>query len=176
MWQKTLIKYLPHLLALILLIGVGVALHQKIKQDGFREGAVSVQAKWDAETKDYNEHIASLQKEYEAREAIHRSKNDEITHALAEANRKHDVEVATLRSDYTRRLQLSSKRSAVYQRQAEAGATECRSLASHASQLDASLEEGRSLVRELRTALGLRDEQVRALSEQIKNDRNLMSD
>lgn len=176
MWQKTLVKYLPHLLTLILLIGAGVYTYRKIKQDGFREGAVSVQAEWDRETKDYEEHIRSLEKEYAAREAIHRSKNDEITHALAEANRKHDVEVATLRSDYTRRLQLSSQRSAVYQRQAEAGTIECRSLAGHASQLDASLEEGRSLVRELRTTLGLRDQQVRALSEQIKNDRNLMSD
>lgn len=176
MWQKTLVKYLPHLLALIFLIGAATYTYHSIKQSGFREGAVSVQEKWDAETKDYENEILALQKDYAAREAAHRTKNDEITHELAEANRKHDVEVATLRSDYTRRLQLSSERSVVYQRQAEAGAAECRSLASHASNLDASLEEGRSLVRELRTALGLRDEQVRALSEQIKNDRKLMSD
>lgn len=176
MWQKTLVKYLPHLVALVLLVGAGYITYQKIKQNGFREGAVSVQAKWDAETKDYNEHISALQKEYAAREAVHRRKNQEITHELAEANRKHAVEVATLQSDFTQRMQLSTKRSAVYQRQAEAGAAECRGLASHASRLDATLEEGRSLVRELRSTLGLRDRQVQSLSDQINNDRNLMSE
>lgn len=137
------------------------------------EGAASVQVKWDEQVKEHNEAMDVLKKHYATAEEAHRTENRRISYELSEARRTHEVDLANARVDYERRLQSSSARSVVYQRQAEAGALECRDLASHASRLDSSLEEGRSLVRELRTTLGLRDRQVKALSDQINNDREL---
>lgn len=176
MLPPQLIKYLPHLVLLVIIAVLVIFGVNRIKSHAFDEGAASVQAEWDKQTREYENEIDRLRGEIATKEADHRTENTRITHELAEANRKHDVEVATLQSDFARRLQLSSQRSTVYQSQAEGGAAECRSLASHAGRLDASLEEGRSLVRELRTTLGLRDQQIQSLSDQIRNDRKLMED
>lgn len=174
MWQIRLVKALPYIVLGLLIVAVAMYGHHSIKQSGFREGAASVQEKWDQETENYQGQIEKLKSDIAQKEADHRTDTTRITHELAEANRKHAVEVATLQSDYARRLQLSGERSVIYQRQAEGGAVECRGLASHASRLDAALEEGRALEREYRSTLGLRDQQIKALSDQIKNDRNLL--
>lgn len=174
MLPTPVIKVIGSLVLVLLLIAAVLGWRHSVKQDGFREGAASVQAKWDADTKDYDAEINRLKGEAAVLEANHRTENTRITHELAEANRKHAVEVATLQFDFDRRLQLSSKRSVVYQRQSEGGAAECRDLASHASRLDTALEEGRALEQEYRSTLGLRDRQIEALSNQIRNDRTLM--
>lgn len=173
MLQARLIKYLPHLVLLLVLVAGAWIIHTKVKQSGFREGAASVQVQWEQDTKNYETEITRLQKLYAEKEEQHRTENKRIAYELSQANQEHAVRIATLESDYARRLQLSSNRASIYQRQAEGGAIECRDLASHASRLDASLEEGRSLVRELRATLGLRDQQLKALSDQIRNDRKL---
>lgn len=46
-------------------------------------------------------------------------------------------------------------------------------LASHAARLDRSLEEGRRMVAELSATLRQRDDQLRAVSKQLENDRSL---
>lgn len=175
MWNPG-IKYLPHLIVGLAFVGGVSYVGYRLHSSGVDSGRAEIQAKWDKETFDYNEEVRRIQAEYAEKEALHRRNNTRITHELAEANRTHAVEIATMQSDFDRRLQLSSNRSAIYQRQAEAGAAECRGLASHASRLDASLEEGRALVRELRATLGLRDQQVKALSDQIRNDRSLLEE
>ncbi|AVO23161.1 putative Rz/Rxl spanin protein [Xanthomonas phage RiverRider] len=174
MWQKTLIKYLPHFLVLVALVALGTWGYHSIKQSGFREGAASVQLQWDEDTAKYLAEIERLKNSYAEKEAEHRAENQRITHELSQANQKHAVEIASLQSDLAKRMQLNTQRTAIYQRQAEAGAAECRDLASHAGRLDAALEEGRSLEREYRSTLGLRDRQIQALSSQIRNDRSLM--
>lgn len=175
MWNPA-VKYLPHLVLGLAIVGGVSYVGYRLHSSGVESGRAEKQKEWDAETFDYNEEIKRIQAEYAEKEALHRRNNTRITHELAEANRTHAVEIATMQSDFDRRLQLSNQRSAVYQRQAEGGAAECRSLASHASRLDASLEEGRSLVRELRATLGLRDQQVKALADQIRNDRSLLEE
>lgn len=174
MWQKTLIKYLPHILVLIALVALSFWGYRSIKQSGFREGAASVQLQWDQDTAKYLAQIQQLKDSYAQKEQVHRAENQRITYELSQANQKHAVELASLQSDLAKRMQLNTQRTAIYERQAEAGTIECRSLASHAGRLDAALEEGRSLEREYRSTLGLRDRQIEALSKQIRNDRSLM--
>lgn len=164
--------YAVILLSLVLAIAWG---YSAIKQSGFRKGAASVQVKWDKETKKYDDEVARLKGVISEKEKAHRADNTRITHELVQANQKHEVELANARAAATERMRLSTQRSAIYQRQASGGAVECGSLASYASRLDSALEEGRALEREYRATLGLRDGQVKALSDQITNDRKLLN-
>ncbi len=170
--MKIFLKVLPYALVALMLFLLG----SWIYNSGSTHGASVVQAKWDKQKKSDADAIQALKDEYDAKEESHRNENREITHELAEAQKSHEVALAEQRAEYDRRLQLSSERAAIYQRKAEGGAVECRSLASYATQLDTTLEEGRSLVRELRQTLGLREQQLTLLGNQIKNDRALFED
>jgi hypothetical protein len=119
--------------------------------------------------------VARLKDEYGTKEATARLEKKEIENALTRATAAFEADLAALRVDYDKRLLLSSQRAGVYQRLAEGGTAERTSLASYAARLDSSLEEGRSLVRELRTTLGQRDRQIEALSDQIRSDRKLFT-
>lgn len=173
MFQNKLVEALPTII-LVGVVTLGLAWgYAKIKQSGFQEGAASVQVKWDKQVAEHESAIDELKRHYEEAEEAHRTENRRISFELSQANSRHQVELADTRAEFERRLQSSTTRSAIYQRQAEAGTIECRSLASHASRLDSTLEEGRSLVRELGATVRLRDQQVKALSDQIINDREL---
>ena len=167
---KLLLKYLPHILGIALLLFLGSKLHDFV----YDRGAASIQVQWDAEKQEHAEAIASLKLEYEEKEEAHRSENRRISSELSQANLDHVTALAAVERDYTQRLRNVEQRAAIYQRQAQGGTVERGDLASHASRLDASLEEGRSLVRELRETLGLRDRQLQSLSSQIRNDRVLI--
>lgn len=175
MWQARLIKALPYIILVALIVAVSTYGYNKIKASGFKDGAASVQEKWDEDTDRYNTEIDRLKGIIATKEEDHRKENQRITHELAEADKRYQVELARADAEYQRRVQLSSQRATIYQHQAEGGAAQCRDLASHAAKLDSSLEEGRSLVRELRGTVELRDGQIRALSDQILNDRKLFN-
>lgn len=142
----------------------------------YNRGAASVQTQWDRAREAQQVAATKLQLEYAGKEAVHRQNLERVTDALNQANTKHEQALVALRADFARRLQSSEARAGVYQRQAEAGPAQCRDLASHAARLDQSLEEGRSLVWELRATLGQRDQQIRLLGTQLLNDRQLLSD
>jgi len=164
-------KLLPSLLVVAVLLGLGYAVYRK----GYNEGVQDVTLEWELDKAAQRAAHDALVAEYEKRETAHKAENARITHELAEVQKAHEVALAEQRSAYQHRLLLSSERAAVYQRQAEAGAAECRDLAGHAARLDRALEEGRHLVRELRGTLGLRDRQVIELGKQILNDRKLVA-
>lgn len=170
--MKLFLKALPYLV----IAGVLFLLGSKIYDAGSTYGASVVQGKWDEQSRQDALEIKRLEAVIEQKEVEHRAENTRITHELAEAQKTHEVALAEQRAEYDRRLQLSSNRAAIYQRQAESGAAQCRSLASHAARLDQTLEEGRSLVRELRDTLGLRDRQLILLGQQILNDRVLLNE
>lgn len=170
--MKLLLKALPYLAGVVLLFLLG----SWIYVSGSKHGASVVQAQWDEQQKADAQAIQALRDEYALKEEAHRIENRKITHELAEAQKTYEVTLAEQRAEYDRRLQLSTNRAAIYQRQAESGAAQCRSLASHAARLDQTLEEGRSLVRELRDTLGLRDRQLILLGQQILNDRVLLNE
>lgn len=162
---------LAGLLAAALLVGSGMYVYLCGKDDGKEV----VQKKWDAEKKLYDTAIAGLKDHYGMLEAANRTKTEELTHDLAEAQKNHDVAIANAQSDFDKRLLKSQARADYYKRVSEGGSLECRNLASHAAELDRSLEEGRLVVRELRETLGLRDKQLIALGDKLQADRKLLT-
>lgn len=172
MTWKLALKALPYVLGAALLIFLGSQVYGYI----YDRGANSVQVQWDAAKAEHAQAIADLKEEYRQKEETHRTENRRISSELSKANLDHANAIAAVHLDYAQRLRNVEQRAAIYQRQAQGGTTERGDLADHASRLDATLEEGRSLVRELRETLGLRDRQVRALSNQIYNDRALFED
>lgn len=169
---KEFLRILPYLLGTMLLFFIGSKLYQHI----YNKGAESVQVQWDVAKRQYESDIQDLKDEYLLRERKHHTENQRISSELARANLNHAMVVADIRREYDHRMQQSEQRASTYQRLAEGGAIERGDLANHASRLDTALEEGRSLVRELRETLGFREQQIRTLSAQIYNDRALFED
>lgn len=165
-------KILPGALAVIALLFVAWAIHHH----GYKAGSQEIQAAWNEDKLLQQEAHQKLVDEYAKREQAHQAENERISHELAEARKAHDAALADQRAAHQQRLLLSEGRAAVYRRQAEAGTAECRDLAGHAARLDRALEQGRGLVQELRGTLGLRDQQLRHLGEQILNDRKVLGD
>ena len=164
--MKLFIKALPYAIAVAVVFFIGSLI--------YGAGQKNTQGKWDIAKKAYDTAITQKEKEYGDLEAKHRLKITGINQELSDAKTKHAVAVVNIHADYAKRMQHSQNRTVVYQRQAEGGTAECKRLASHAAQLDSTLEEGRSLVRELRETLGLRDSQLIELGNQIKADRILL--
>lgn len=131
------------------------------------------QSKWDKAELAKARAIDALKTEIGTKEDQHRDENSKLRAEIQERERLHAVAVAAVRAEYVQRVRLSESRALVYQRQAEGGTAQCRSLADHAARLDRSLEEGRSVVRELRIVVGQRDDAIRSLSTQILADRKL---
>ena len=136
-------------------------------------GQSTVQKKWDDQKVEDLKATQKLQDKYNALQRNHSYEVGLLTSRLQTAESNYASELARVSSDYDSRMQQSERRASVYQRQAEAGAFECRSLASHAARLDNSLEEGRRLVEELRATVRLRDNQLVELGKQIQADRKL---
>lgn len=140
---------------------------------GNSNGQSTVQKKWDDQKVEDLKATQKLQDKYNALQRNHSYEVGLLTSRLQTAESNYASELARVSSDYDSRMQQSERRASVYQRQAEAGAFECRSLASHAARLDNSLEEGRRLVEELRATVRLRDNQLIELGKQIQADRKL---
>ena len=140
---------------------------------GNSNGQSTVQKKWDAQKVEDLKATQKLQDKYNALQRNHSYEVGLLTSRLQTAESNYASELARVSSDYDSRMQQSERRASVYQRQAEAGTLECRSLASHAARLDNSLEEGRRLVEELRATVRLRDSQLIEFGKQIQADRKL---
>ena len=140
---------------------------------GVDSGSRQVQAKWDDEKTTYKKAMDTLRDQYATLEAKARIDNQRNSDELAEKEKTHAVALVELRREYDGRLLQSDKRASYYQRLAKGGAVEQANLASHAARLDRSLEEGRRMVAELSATLRQRDDQLRAVSKQLENDRSL---
>lgn len=141
---------------------------------GWNSGTDHIQTKWDAEKIATRLKITRLEQEYSAYEETHKETVRGIAQVLQNYKRKYQDELALIESEYADRVLSSEERANVYKRQSEAGAIERRNLADHAARLDRSLEEGRRLVRELRSALRQREQELGILGSQIKADRQLL--
>ena len=140
---------------------------------GVDSGSRQVQAKLDDEKATYKKAMDTLRDQYATLEAKARIDNQRNSDELAEKEKTHAVALVELRREYDGRLLQSDKRASYYQRLAKGGAVEQANLASHAARLDRSLEEGRRMVAELSATLRQRDDQLRAVSKQLENDRSL---
>ena len=144
-----------------------------VSHTSYVAGQRDIQEQWDAEKVTYKKAIDTLRDQYATLEAKARIDNQRNSDELAEKEKSHAVALVELRREYDGRLLQSNKRASYYQRLAKGGAVEQANLASHAARLDRSLEEGRRMVAELSATLRQRDDQLRAVSKQLENDRSL---
>lgn len=140
---------------------------------GNSNGQDTVQKKWDDQKVEDLKAYNKLKGEYDVLNRQHSYEVGALTVRLQTAESNHASELARISDDYDSRMLKSEQRASIYKHQAEAGNTQCTSLASHAARLDSSLEEGRRLVEELRSTVRLRDSQLIELGKQIQADRKL---
>ena len=123
----------------------------------------------------HSQQIEKLQQDIQTASVIHTKEMQEIRDGWTEAQKAYTLDLAGIRAEYDSRLLLSEKRAGIYQRQAKGSSTEQERLATHAAELDRSLEEGRQLVGELKATIGQRDSAIRALGSMILTDRKFFS-
>jgi exonuclease VII large subunit len=140
---------------------------------GSNHGAAKVQAKWDVEAKKRDETIASLNLAIAKKEEFHNTESRRIDNEFTTLKANHAKALAAMQSEYTNRLRSSEARASIYKRQSEGTASQRERLANYTTQLDRTLEEGRSLVFEFRETLGQCERQRQLYYEQITNDRRL---
>lgn len=160
------------LLVLVVLGLLGAFVYSK----GEHAGEQKIQAAWDLDTKARDTAITNLRLEYAGKLALANSEKDRISNDLVKTRESSAAAIAALGRVHGQRLLRSTERASVYQRLSEAGPTERSGLASHAAELDRSLEEGRSLVAELGITLGQREQEIRLLGQQITSDRKVMGE
>jgi hypothetical protein len=153
------------LMVLLVILGSGYAIYRH----GYKLGYEDVQSEWRQREAKLVARVAEL-------EAVHARAQEEVAREAQSLREAHLADVAAQRAVYEQRLSQSARRAEVYRSQAEAGTVAARDLAAHAARLDSTLEEGRGLVRELRTTLGLREDQLRLLGKQIMSDRQTASE
>lgn len=88
---------------------------------------------------------------------------------LKNAKELHEKVINDLRITHANRMRESEKRAAFYMQQVKGSSSEQYNLASHAAKLDKSLSEGKTLARELRQTLELRELQIVNLSQELIN-------
>lgn len=137
--------------------------------------ANELELEYQAKRNAHEEEVRKLEERIATNEKAHRRTSQLISDQLASLREDNSRMVAALRSGFALRLRESEDRAALYERMSEAGAVERANLASHAAQLDRALEQGRLLVGELRSTLAERDGQVRLLGDQLRADRELIS-
>lgn len=160
-------------------IGIGILffsyyIYNSIYDIGYNAGFNEVSQQWEKEKSKYRSEFDNLKKEYQIKEELYKEKNTSIILELNEAKQKYEKDIAYLNGSYTDKLRLSEQRASVYRNQAKAGEVERENLAAHAARLDKSLTEGQQLVRELKSAIELRDSNISTLIQQLKNDRKLL--
>lgn len=141
---------------------------------GYNEGVDVTQSKWDAAKQTQQREDARIEGEIAQREREHAQDVSDLQTQLNEADTVMELRIADISASYSQRLHLSEARAARYQQMAATDPAQCRSLASHATELDRTLEQGRSLVQELGATLEQRESQIKVLGAQILADRKLM--
>jgi hypothetical protein len=142
---------------------------------GESQGSAAVQKKWDQAESLRAKEISRLQGQLALKESQHKEQMENITYELEQNRQRFEIQRTADELVYTARLQQSEMRANVYQRQSRGSASERDRLAEHAAQLDRTIEEGRSLVKELRATIGQRDGTIRALRLMVLNDRTLLN-
>ena len=167
--MKWLVKVgVPILIVLgviLLLYGIGVSIYSTGKQAGIDE----VSKEWTQEKLAYQDEIlriktlnAGLEQDFENREA-------EVNKELRNVKASYERTLASNASEHAARLRNHQERADLYERKAQGSEVERGGLASHAAELDRSLEEGRRVVKDLRTTVEQRDTEIKLLGTNLKN-------
>jgi hypothetical protein len=140
---------------------------------GYNKGVRAVEAERDADRAAQELVVRELRGQMREKERLHLAETDQIKGELNVQEASYRTALERLNAGYAVSVRDSEQRAARYRALAETGTDQCRSLASHTAQLDASLVEGRSVVEELRSTLELRDSQLRLVGSQLLSDRQL---
>lgn len=143
---------------------------------GENAGQRKVMSDWAEENKLRDDATALLNQRNRNLEHTNQELTTRISDEIAARDKAHAEALVAIRADFDERLRTSATRAGIYQRQAQGSAAERERLASYAAELDRSLEQGRSLVRELGETLRQRDDTIRSLSQQIIADRKLLTE
>ena len=141
---------------------------------GVSQGEKNITALWETDKRQQLDAILLLKGKIGQRESDHRRQSDFVANELRQSETNYEKAVAALNAERAKRLRISAERAEIYKRLAEAGPDQSGRLAGYAAELDRSLEEGRSLVGELKETLGQREAGLRLLGTQIKNDRKVL--
>ena len=151
--------------ALLLLYGIGVSIYSTGKQAGMDQ----VTKDWNQEKLDYQNEILRLKTVYAGLEKDFEDRANKTNRDLRNAKVSYEKSLANHASEHAARLRDHQERAELYKRKAEGSEAERGSLASHAAELDRSLEEGRRVVKDLRTTVEQRDTEIRLLGTHLKN-------
>ena len=152
------------------------AIFYGVYSEGISSGKAEIQREWDKEKIAHKEQIDKLKDQIAKDQLVHIETTTRINDELAKAKNDYDLALSEQRAGFAKRLLLSAGRESAYKRQAQGTEAERDNLASHAARLDQSLEEGRSLVAELRDTLRLRERQLIELGNQLLADRKLLNE
>lgn len=158
----------------LILIGSGTTTYAWFK--GHKAGEVKIQTAWDLDAAKRDRAMNALLMKTRERDQQSATESVRIANDLSKTLDDAARAIADAHIASNKRLRQSEARARVYSGYAEAGPTERANLASHAAQLDKSLEEGRGLVEEFRITLGQRDREVVLLGQQIVSDRKAVSE
>lgn len=141
---------------------------------GYNNGKDHIQRLWDKDKQVQQNEMIRIKDENAQKEQDHSAASIRIADELQNTKDSLAIAITDLNREHSLRMQVSADRAKVYQRLSQAGPSQCEYLAGHAAKLDASLEEGRGLVKEFRATLGQREDQLKLLGSQILADRKLM--
>ena len=140
----------------------------------YLKGQASIQQEWDKDKAAHQQELENQEEKYQTLFLTHKEFSSQVAKTLEEKQDEFEEIIIAIRTDFTGRLHKHEARVQMYQRQAQAGATEARDLAGHAAELDRSIEAGKRVAAELAATVRLRDEQLILLGSQIKADRAIL--
>ncbi len=164
------------LTSILIRVGLLCAVGRSLYFLGSSPGKQVEKAKWDNQPAPQQTAINNLRIDYARKQSVHQQAVTALENELDKGKQHYEKALADLDARYTQRLRIAEQRAIVYQRQATGSPADARDLASNAARLAASLEEGRQLVEEFRTTLGLREDQLRRLGALIQADRQLFTE
>jgi hypothetical protein len=143
---------------------------------GKASGISEVSAEWTEADERRHAIIQDIALDVAKKEATHLLESEKNSEALIKAKTDYEASLVKLRADLSDRLLVSEERAGLYKRKAQGTTSERDRLAEHATELDRSLEQGRSLVRELGQIVRQHEVTIRILGNQILRDRTLLTE
>ena len=140
----------------------------------YLKGQASIQQEWDKDKAAHQRELENQEEKYQTLFLAHKEFSFLVAKTLEEKQDEFEETIIAIRTDFTGRMLKHETRVQMYQRQAQAGTIEQERLASHAAELDRSLEAGKRVAAELAATVRLRDEQLILLGSQIKADRAIL--
>lgn len=139
---------------------------------GLRIGSERVQIKFDSYKLGIEKKYLEQELQIKQLEKLHKDTEVKYIDKLNDLKDTYEKDISFVTDDYSNRLLQSETRVSLYRKQVRESCNGSEDLANHTAKLDRSLEQGRALVKELRSTLILREDQLRTMGQIIQNDRS----